>query len=70
MQDSYEYWHRVTAAVWAAKLRNGQVVGAVEIDSRDVNTDLLPHLPYMTSDARTLDKERGDFRRIDGRIAA
>jgi hypothetical protein len=67
----YEYWqHRATGDVWAVKLRDGEVLGAAEIGRQDVHEELLPYLSYRPTDASQLDKERDDFKRIDGRKGA
>jgi hypothetical protein len=68
MSTVYEYWqHRATGDVWAVELRDEKVIGAVEIGRADVNEELLPYLSYQPTDASQLDKQRQDFRRIDGR---
>jgi hypothetical protein len=67
----YEYWqHRVTAAVCAVKLVDGRVVAAVDLPPREVDFGLLEHLPYRAAEAASIEKQRGDFRRIDGRRVA
>lgn len=67
----YEYWqHRMTAAVWAVKLVDGRAVAATDLYSRDVDSDLLEFLPYRAGDAAAIEKQRDDFRRIDGRRVA
>jgi len=71
MSTVYEYWqHRATGAVWAVKLRDGKVIGAAEIGRADVSEEILPYLSYPPTDAAQLDKQRDDFRRIDGRGVA
>ena len=71
MTTVYEYWqHRATGDIWAVKLTDGRLVGATEIGRQDVHGDLLPYLAYRTADADQLDKQRDDFRRIDGRKVA
>jgi hypothetical protein len=68
MTNVYEYWqHRATGDVWAVKLRDEKVIGAVEIRGTDVNEELLPYLTYPPTDAGQLEKQRDDFVRIDGR---
>jgi len=37
---------------------------------RDVNVELLPHLPYRFDDAQLIEDRRDEYRRIDGRMAA
>jgi hypothetical protein len=69
--DEYEYWlHRATGAVWGVKLRDGKVIGAAEIRRADVCEEILPYLPYEPTDAGQLDKQRDNFRKIDGRKIA
>jgi hypothetical protein len=71
MATMYEFWqHRTTGDVWAVKLSDGRVVGVTEIRRDDVNSELLPHLPYRTTDAANFEKRRDDFRRTDGRKVA
>ena len=71
MENTYEYWqHRATGVVWAIKLQNGRAVGAVQIDRKEVDIHLLPHLPYVSTEAWPIDQQRADFRRIDGRMVA
>jgi hypothetical protein len=67
MSTEYEYWqHRATGDVWAVKLRDGKVIGAAEIGRADVHEEILPYLSYRPTDASQLDKQRDDFRKIDG----
>ena len=69
--DLHEYWqHRTTGEVFAVKLRNESVIGVVQIDPRDVNVELLPHLPYRSDDAKPIEHRRDEYCRIDGRMAA
>jgi hypothetical protein len=71
MPDVYEYWqHRVTTEVWAVKLRDGEPIGATRIARADVQSELLPHLPYRADDLADLQKREDDFKRIDGRRVA
>jgi hypothetical protein len=71
MTTVYEYWqHRVTGAVWAVKLVDGRVAAATDLCPRDVDIELLQYLPYRTGDAAAIEKQRDDFRRIDGRRVA
>jgi len=55
--------------VWAVKLL-GRVLAVVETNRGDVDSELLPCLPYRATDAATMQKQREDFRRIDGRSVA
>jgi hypothetical protein len=71
MATVYEYWqHRATGDIWAVKLIDGRIVAAVEMSPRNVDPVVLQHLPYRTEEARTMEKSRNDFRRIDGHQVA
>jgi hypothetical protein len=71
MATVYEYWqHRETGAVWAVKLVDGRLVGAIDLYQRDVDQELLTYLPYRAIEARSIDKQREKFRRIDGQRRA
>ena len=47
-----------------------RVLAVVEMNRGDVDSELLPYLPYRATDAATIQKQREDFRRIDGRRVA
>jgi len=49
------------------KLDQGEVAGAIRIDSRDVNPEILPFLPYMKDDVADIEARQADCQRIDGR---
>jgi hypothetical protein len=67
----YEYWQdRATGEVWAVKLFDARVIGAVQFAPAYVTQELLPYLAYQTDDIADLDKRRDEFRRIDGRNVA
>ena len=53
-----------------SQLRDGKVIGAAEIRRADVCEEILPYLPYEPTDAGQLDKQRDNFRKIDGRKIA
>lgn len=70
MATVYEYWHhRTTGDVWAVQLDDGRVVGVTEIRRDDVNSDLLPHLPYRSTDASTFEKRRSTDQNLLNYIA-
>ena len=45
-------------------------VGVTEIRRDDVNSELLPYLPYRATDAADFDNRRDEFKRTDGRKVA
>ena len=69
MTNVYDYWrHRITGEIWAVELDGDRVVAAVPINLRDVNTALLPFLPYRHPDAGVIEQARHQSARSEGRV--